>query len=193
MLNIKETDDEEPTNKETPLMKRVEKTKMPTPIFNNEWDQIDNFIRQNEEYYCTQEITSPSAKAITTLSLINTPDVTQWNNELKKWLKEIPDEYNIPMLWDLFLQEIKIKAKDIQQTNALEKLNKLKMEELEIKSYIKEFEKLAEQAGLTATNPDTTYLFLKGLTTPVRTNIRKKPIYGYRMACAYALDDVLIT
>ena len=34
---------------------------------------------------------------------------------------------------------------------------------------------------------------MKGLTSPVRTNIRKKPIYGYRMARAYALDDVLVT
>jgi len=117
----------------------------------------------------------------------------QWNNELKKWLKEIPDEYDIPILWDLFLQELKIKAKDIQQTNALIKLDNLKMEGFEVKTYIKEFEKLAEQAGLTATNPDTTYLFMKGLTTPVQTNICKKPIYGYRMVRAYALDNVLVT
>jgi len=95
------------------------------------------------------------------------PDTMQWNNELKKWLKEIPDEYNIPILWNLFLQEFKIKAKDVQQTNALTRLNDLKMEGFEVKTYIDKFEKLAEQASLTATNPDTTYLFMKGLTTPV--------------------------
>jgi len=67
------------------------------------------------------------------------------------------------------------------------------MEGFEVKTYISEFEKLAERAGLTATNPDTTYLFMKGLTNPVRTNICKKPIYGYHMARAYALDDVLVT
>jgi len=136
---------------------------------------------------------SSSIKAMTTLSLINTPDVTQWNSELKKWLKGIPDKYNIPMLWDLFLQELKIKAKDVQQTNALTKIVNLKMEGLEIKIYIDKFEKLAEQAGLTAANPDTTYLFMKGLTTSIRSNICKKPIYGYRMARAYALNDVLVT
>src|SRR6267142_1482675 len=112
----------------------------------------------------------------------STPNTMQWNNELKKWLKEIPDEYNVPILWDLFLQELKIKAKDVQQTNALIKLDNLKMEELKIKPYINEFEKLAEQAGLTTTNPDTMYLFIKGLTTSIQNNICKKPIYGYCMA-----------
>jgi len=117
----------------------------------------------------------------------------QWNNELRKWLKEIPDEYDIPILWDSFLQELKIKAKDVQQTDALTKINNLKMEGFEVKTYINKFEKLAERAGLNATNPDTTYFFMKGLTSSVRTNIRKKPIYGYRMARAHALDDVFIT
>jgi len=121
------------------------------------------------------------------------PSTMQWNNELKEWLKEIPDEYDIPILWDLFLQELKIKAKDVQQTDALTKINNLKMEKFEIKTYIDKFEKLAERAGLTATNPDTTHLFMKGLTTPVRTSICKKPIYGYHMARAYALNDVLVT
>jgi len=129
---------------------------MPTPIFNNDWDQIDDFIQQNEEYYRDRGITSSNTKATTTLSLIKTPNTMQWNNELRKWLKEIPDEYDIPILWDSFLQELKIKAKDVQQTNALTKLNYLKMEGFEVKTYIDKFEKLAEQAGLTATNPDTT-------------------------------------
>ena len=178
---------------ETPLIKRVEEVKTPTPIFNNNWDQIDDFIRQNEEYYHIQGITSSNLKATTTLSFIKTPDTMQWNDELTKWFKEIPDEYDIPILWDSFLQELKIKAKDVQQTNALTKINNLRMQRLEIKTYVDEFEKLAEQAGLTATNPDTTHLFMKGLTTLVRTSICKKPIYGYRMVRAYALDDVLIT
>src|SRR6266850_7696166 len=179
--------------KETPLIKRVEEVKTPTLIFNNDWDQIDDFIRQNKEYYHIQGITSSNLKATTTLSFIKTPDTMQWNDELTKWFKEIPDEYNIPILWDSFLQELKIKAKDVQQTNALTKINSLRMQRLEIKTYIDEFEKLAEQAGLTATNPDTTHLFMKGLTTPVRTSICKKPIYGYHMARAYALNDVLVT
>jgi len=67
------------------------------------------------------------------------------------------------------------------------------MEELKIKPYINKFEKLAEQAGLTVTNPDTMYLFIKGLTTSIQNNICKKPIYGYCMARAYALDDTLVT
>src|SRR6267142_5312241 len=192
VLHVEETNEDDDTE-ETHLIKRVEKVKTPTPIFNNDWDQIDDFIRQNEEYYCIRGITSSNTKATTTLSLIKTPDTMQWNNELKKWLKEIPDKYDIPILWDSFLQELKIKAKDIQQTNALTKLNNLKMEGFEVKTYIDKFKKLAEQASLTTTNLDTTYLFMKGLTSPVQTNIHKKPIYGYRMACAYALDDVLVT
>src|SRR6267142_108799 len=192
VLHIEETNEDDNTE-ETPLIRRVEKVKTSTPIFNNDWDQIDDFIRQNEEYYRIRGITSSNTKATTTLSLIKTPDTMQWNNELKKWLEEIPNEYDIPILWDSFVQELKIKAKDVQQTNTLTKLSGLKMEGLEVKTYINEFEKLAEQAGLTATNPDTTYLFMKGLTNPIRTSICKKPIYGYRMARAYALDDVLVT
>jgi len=191
-LHVEEMDEDNDTE-ETPLTKRVEKTKTPIPIFNNDWDQIDDFIRQNEEYYRIRGITSPNTKATTTLSLIKTLDTMQWNNELRKWLKEIPDEYDIPILWDSFLQELKIKAKDVQQTDALTKINNLKMEGFEVKTYINKFEKLAERAGLNATNPDTTYFFMKGLTSSVRTNIRKKPIYGYRMARAHALDDVFIT
>jgi len=192
VLRIENTNEDDDTE-ETPLIERVEKAKPPTPIFNNEWEQIDNFIRQNEEYYRIRGITSSNTKATTTLSLIKTPDTMQWNNELRKWLKEIPDEYDIPILWDSFVQELKIKAKDVQQTSTLTKLNDLKMEGLEIKTYIDKFEKLAERADLTAMNPDTTYLFIKGLTNPVRTNIHKKPIYGYQMARTYALDDVLVT
>ena len=67
------------------------------------------------------------------------------------------------------------------------------MEGFEVKTYIDKFKKLAEQASLTTTNLDTTYLFIKGLTSPVQTNIHKKPIYGYRMARAYAPDDILVT
>jgi len=179
--------------KETPQTTKVEKDKMPLPTFNDEWDRIDNFIRQNKEYYCIQEITSPTKKATTTLSLLNKPEVEEWNADLKKWLEGIPSNYNIPILWDLFLQELKIKAQDVQQTNALTKIYNLKMKGLKVKQYISQFEELAEKAGLTATNPDTTYPFMKGLTTQVHSNICKKPIYGYRMARAYALDDVLVT
>jgi len=192
VLHVKETNEDDHIE-ETPLIKRVEEVKTLTPIFNNDWDRIDDFIRQNEEYYRVQGITSSNTKATTILSLIKTLDTMQWNNELTKWLKEIPNEYNIPILWDSFLQELKIKAKDVQQTNALTKINSLRMQRLEIKTYVDEFEKLAEQAGLTATNPDTTHLFLKGLTIPVQTSICKKPIYGYCMARAYALDNVLVT
>ena len=49
-LHVEETDEDNDT-KETPLTERVEKTKTPTPILNDDWDQIDDFIRQNEEYY----------------------------------------------------------------------------------------------------------------------------------------------
>ena len=72
-LYIKKTDDnEEPLTKEIPLMKRVEETKTPVPMFNDNWDQIDDFIQQNEEYYRIRGITSSSTKATMTLSLINT-------------------------------------------------------------------------------------------------------------------------
>jgi len=97
VLHIEETDEDDDTE-ETPLVERIEKTKTPTPILNDDWDQIDNFIRQNEEYYRIQGITSSNTKVNTTLSLIKTLGTTQWSNELKQWLKEIPDEYDNPIL-----------------------------------------------------------------------------------------------
>ena len=81
-LRIEDTNKDDDTE-ETPLIKRVEEARTPTPIFNNEWEQIDDFIRQNEEYYRVRGITSSNTKATTTLSLIKTPDTMQWNNELK--------------------------------------------------------------------------------------------------------------
>ena len=42
-LRVENTNEDDDT-KETPLIERVEKAKTPTPIFNNEWEQIDNFI-----------------------------------------------------------------------------------------------------------------------------------------------------
>jgi len=50
VLHVEEVDEDDDT-KEVPLTERVEKTKTPTPILNDDWDQIDDFIRQNEEYY----------------------------------------------------------------------------------------------------------------------------------------------
>ena len=128
-----------------------------------------------------------------TLSLIQTPNLEQWSNELNEWLKTVPKEYNIPTLWDTFLQELRTKVQSIQQNNAYTEIDNLKMEGLKVKSYVDKFETLAERANLSATNPQTIHLFMKGLTNSVRTNICKKPIYGYRMARAYALNDVLTT
>jgi len=73
VLNIKETNEDDYTE-ETPLVKRVEEAKMPTPIFNDDWDQIDNFIQQNEEYYRVQGIIFSNTKATTTCPLIKTPN-----------------------------------------------------------------------------------------------------------------------
>jgi len=49
-LRVEDTNEDDDT-KETPLIERVKKARTPTPIFNNEWEQIDDFIQQNEEYY----------------------------------------------------------------------------------------------------------------------------------------------
>ena len=191
-LHIEETNRDDEIE-ETPQMTWVEKIKTPLPILNDKWDRIDEFIWQNEEYYSTRRITSSTKKVKTTLSNLDTPDIKEWSTEFKKWLKQRSNDYDIPMLWELFTQELKVKAKDIWQTQILTEIYNLKMQGFEIKQYIDKFEKLADQAGLLAINPDTTHLFMKGLTTSVQSNICKKPIYGYHMAWAYALDDVLVT
>jgi len=43
VLHVEETNEDDHIE-ETPLIKRVEEVKTPTPIFNNKWDQIDDFI-----------------------------------------------------------------------------------------------------------------------------------------------------
>jgi hypothetical protein len=63
------------------------------------------------------------------------------------------------------------------------------MQEGHLKAYINEFEKLAEQLGLTQANPMTTQAFITGLTTPLQDRVNSQPVYGYRTTRARAIQE----
>jgi len=87
----------------------------------------------------------------------------QWNNELKKWLKEIPDEYDIRYYGIYSYKNSRSKPKTFNKPTSSQNLTISRWKGLKSK-LTSTIRKLAERAGLTATNPDTTYLFIKGLT-----------------------------
>ena len=61
------------------------------------------------------------------------------------------------------------------------------MKGLQPAEYIKEFEQLAEKAGLTSANPETTQAFIKGLTPSIQKDLTTTQTSGYRMARATAI------
>jgi len=182
-----EKDDETPEALYTTQVGQGKKT---LPTFNDEWEWINDFIKQNEEYYRTHEIISPVEKTITTLSALNKTDIGEWTTKTIETVQQTPNKYDTPKLWEKVIQNLKFKAKDILQTKAIKEILDLQMQGFQIKQYIDQFERLADQAGLMATNPNTTHIFIKGLNNSIRSSIPKKPIYGYRTARAYALKYV---
>jgi ribosomal protein S15P/S13E len=93
------------------------------------------------------------------------------------------------LVWDLFTKELKEQAQRNKDNMARQQLANLQMKEGQLKTYIKEFEKLAEQTGLAQANPTTTQTFVAGLTMPLQEQTLSQPIYRYRVARARAIQE----
>jgi hypothetical protein len=117
-------------------------------------------------------------------------ELEPWKADLEQWVDALDiDADDIPLVWDLFVAELKEQARRNKSNVARQQLADLRMEDGRLKTYIDKFEELAEQAGLAQTNPITTQTFLKGLTTSLQDRVSSQPIYGYRVARARALQE----
>jgi hypothetical protein len=95
------------------------------------------------------------------------------------------------------ISKLQRKKKEARANDPRIKIQSLRMKGLQLTQYIKEFEQLAEQAGLISANPATTQAFVKGLTPSMQKDLTSTRISRYRMARAAAIKanqvDKLLT
>jgi hypothetical protein len=179
-----------------PLIDRIgDEIELP-PTFKGDAAQASNFIRQNEEYHRATEgqLDFPIRKVALALSLMKGHESRGWIRTVGDWLDSLnKDVDDLPIVWELFKREFVQHFKMTSQPgDTRQRLESLRMKGLEAKEYVDQFEKLADQVGLKATNPETTRVFMAGLTEPVRRDVCSRPTYGYRMARAHALQSAHI-
>jgi len=139
-------------------------------IFSGDRTKADNFIEEVRAYLRLNQdvagLNSPIKKVALTLTLIKGSEVAGWVRDMGHWLDQLnPVTDNVPLVWDQFLQEFARQFQDSQREDrARIKIENIHMRFPEIDKYISQFEELARQAGYTQGNPETTQLFLKGLT-----------------------------
>jgi Retrotransposon gag protein/Zinc knuckle len=98
------------------------------------------------------------------------------------WIDELdPAVDNVPIVWEQFQIEFARQFQDSQREDrARIKIENVRMRFPEVDEYIAQFEELARQAGYTQGNPETTQLFLKGLTKSILEDVLKPPfVHGY--------------
>jgi hypothetical protein len=117
-------------------------------------------------------------------------ELKPWKADLEQWVDALDmDADDIPLVWDLFVTELKEQARRNRSNAARQQLATLRMEEGQLKAYINKFEELAEQIGLVQANPMTTQAFMIGLTTSLQDRVNSQPVYGYRVARARAIQE----
>jgi hypothetical protein len=164
-------------------------TKTPTP-FTHETKEAEDFLQQNYEYQQAIGITSPIVKTVLALKFVRNDELENWKASLERWIDALDIEADdVPLVWDLFAKELKEQAQRNKNDATRRQLANLRMKEGQLKTYINEFEKLAEQLGLTQANPITTQAFIAGLTTPLQDRVNSQPIYGYHVARARAVQE----
>jgi DNA repair exonuclease SbcCD ATPase subunit len=117
-------------------------------------------------------------------------ELESWKADLGQWINALDiEEDDVPLVWDLFIIELKEQARRNKSNAAQQQLTNLRMEEGQLKAYINKFEELAEQIGLAQADPTTTHTFISGLTVSLQDRINSQPIYGYRVARARAIQE----
>jgi hypothetical protein len=185
VLEIEGTD-EEPEEEEDECPPPA---KTPTP-FTHETKEAEDFLQQNYKYQQAIGITSPIVKTALALKFVRDDELEGWKASLERWIDALDIETDdVPLVWDLFAKELKGQAQRNNNDATRRQLANLRMKEGQLKTYINEFEKLAEQLGLTQANPMTTQAFITGLTTPLQDRVNSQPIYGYRVARGRAIQE----
>jgi hypothetical protein len=164
-------------------------TRTPAP-FTHKTKEAEDFLKQNHKYQQAIGITSPIVKTTLALKFVRGDELERWKADLEQWIDALDMETDdIPLVWDLFVTELKEQVRRNKSNAARQQLANLRMEDGRLKVYIDKFEELAKQTGLTQANPTTTQAFIKGLTTSLQDRISSQPIYGYRIARARALQE----
>jgi hypothetical protein len=184
-LEIEETE-EEPEEGEDEY---PPSTKTPAP-FTHETKEAEDFLQQNRGYQQAIGITSPIVKTTLALKFVKGEELESWRADLEQWIDALNiEEDDVPLVWDLFVTELKEQARRNKSNVARQQLTNLQMEEGQLRAYINKFEELAEQIGLTQADPTTTYTFISGLTASLQDRVNSQPIYGYRVARARAIQE----
>ena len=97
----------------------------------------------------------------------------------------------MPLVWEQFLHEFAQQFQDSQhEDRAHIKIENLCMRFPEINEYISQFKEMARQAGYPQGSPETTQLFLKGLTKSVLEDVLKPPFpHGYQAIKERAIES----
>jgi hypothetical protein len=96
-------------------------------------------------------------------------------------LDTLPQDQNILLLWDFFLQEFEVQYLDSAKGDqARVEITKLKLKDNDIDAYIAKFEELARQAGYILGSPKSIQLFKEGLSYPILADVMRAPtVSGY--------------
>jgi hypothetical protein len=163
--------------------------KTPTP-FTHETKEAEDFLQQNHNYQQAIGVTSPIVKTTLALKFVKGDELESWRADLEQWIDALNiEEDDIPLVWDLFVTELKGQARRNKSNVARQQLANLRMEEGQLRTYINKFEELAEQAGFAQADPATTHTFITGLTTSLQDRVNSQPIYGYHVARARAIQE----
>jgi hypothetical protein len=91
-------------------------------------------------------------------------------------LDTLPQNQNVLLLWDFFLQEFDVQYLDTaREDQARAEITKLKLKDNDIDAYIAKFKKLARQAGYTLGSPESVQLFEEGLSYPILADVMRAP------------------
>jgi hypothetical protein len=110
------------------------------------------------------------------------PDVAGWTRDMGILLDALdPAVDNVPLPWEQFLFEFDTQYLDsAKEDRARTALENHEMKHGDIDAYISKFEELAKRAGYTTGNPETTRLFMQGLSEQVAQDcLHSPPVYGY--------------
>jgi hypothetical protein len=124
---------------------------------------------------------SPKNKIAFTLTCMKGNEVSGWTQAMREMLDTLPQDQNVPLLWDFFLQEFNIQYLDTaREDQARAEITKLKLKDNNIDAYIAKFKELARQAGYTLGSPESVQLFKEGLSYPILADVMRAPtVSGY--------------
>jgi hypothetical protein len=96
-------------------------------------------------------------------------------------LDTLPQDQNVLLLLDFFLQEFEVQYLDTtREDRAHAEITKLKPKDNDIDAYIAKFEELAQQVGYTLGSPESIQLFKEGLSYPILADVMRAPtVSGY--------------